>query len=131
MSIQKIVLHAAGSFIPLLFVFFADSASSVGFPQLQCMSLAHLWNGEGPMPPPVAEYADPSSEAPAIGTAMATVVADKPIYVRNGRVRVVRPDGQVAWINRQDVTTWHVVSNPKARCSVVRLANGRIGTASR
>ena len=99
--------------------------------QFQCMGLAHVWSGEGPMPPPVPEYAAPSPGAPVIGTAMATVVVDKPIREQNGRIRVVRPNGKTAWINRQDLTTWHVVSNPKARCWVVQSAKGMIIPDSR
>jgi hypothetical protein len=99
-------------------------------PQFQCMSLTNLWNGEGPMPPPVNEFASPRPDAPSVGTAMSTVVVDKPVEVRNGRVRVVRPNGQVAWIDQGDIATWHVVSNPTAKCSVVQLANGSIGTTS-
>jgi uncharacterized protein YwbE len=61
---------------------------------------------------------------------MSTVVVDRPVAEQNGRVRVLRPDGRVAWINRGDIAAWHVVSNPHAKCFVVQLANGRIGTTS-
>ena len=61
---------------------------------------------------------------------MSTVVVDRPVAEQNGRVRVVRPNGQVAWINRGDIVPWHVVSNPNAKCSVVQRANGSVGTMS-
>ena len=109
----------------------ALAQSTKQLPQFQCMSLAKLWSGAGPMPPPVAEFATPQAGAPSVGTAMSTVVVDRPVAEQNGRVRVVRPNGQVAWINHGDVSAWHVVSNPNATCSVVQLANGRIGTTSR
>ena len=83
------------------------------------------------MPPPVTEYAGPEASAPSVGTALATIVVDRPAIERDGRIRVVRPDGQIAWVNRPDVTAWHVASNPNARCSVVRFSNGLIGTMSR
>ncbi len=109
----------------------AQAQLSQAFVNYECMSLAHLWSGSGPMPPPVPEYAAPPKGAAQIGTAMSTVIVDRPPYIENGRLRVIRPDGTAAWIDRNEVTTWHVVSNPSARCSVVRLANGRIGTYSK
>lgn len=99
-------------------------------PQFQCMSLAHLWDGQGPMPPPVAEFASPSPDAPQVGIAMSTIVVDRPMSSQSGRVRVIRPDGREAWIDSSQIAPWHVVSNPNARCAVVQMMDGRIGTIS-
>ena len=99
-------------------------------PGYQCMALAHVWNGIGPMPPPVPEFAGPEKTAPKSGIAMATVIVDSPARVADGRTRVLRPDGQVAWIDSSELAPWHVVSNPNARCRVVQMSNGLFGTTS-
>ena len=92
-------------------------------PGYQCMALAHVWNGIGPMPPPVPEFAGPEKTAPKSGIAMATVIVDSPARVADGRT-------QVAWIDSSELAPWHVVSNPNARCRVVRMSNGLFGTTS-
>jgi len=94
------------------------------------MALAHVWNGIGPMPSPVPEFAGPEKTAPKSGIAMATVIVDSPARVAYGRTRVLRPDGQVAWIDSSELAPWHVVSNPNARCRVVQMSNGLFGTTS-
>lgn len=99
-------------------------------PGYQCMALAHPWNGIGSMPPPVPEFAGPEKTAPKSGIAMATVIVDSPARVADGRTRVLRPDGQVAWIDSSELAPWHVVSNPNARCRVVQMSNGLFGTTS-
>ena len=99
-------------------------------PGYQCMALAHVWNGIGPMPSPVPEFAGPEKTAPKSGIAMATVIVDSPARVAFGRTRVLRPDGQVAWIDSSELAPWHVVSNPNARCRVVQMSNGLFGTTS-
>ena len=99
-------------------------------PGYQCMTLAHVWNGVGPMPPPVPEFAGPEKTAPRAGIAMATVIVDSPARVADGRTRVLRPNGQVAWIDSSELAPWHVVSNPNARCRVVQMSNGLFGTTS-
>ena len=96
----------------------------------QCMSLAHLWNGEGSMPPVVHEYASPAANAPKVGIAIATVVVDDPPKAENGRVRVIRPNGSAAWIAGTAIAPWRVASNPNARCVVVERANGMVVTTS-
>jgi hypothetical protein len=99
-------------------------------PGYQCMALAHPWNGIGSMPPPVPEFAGPEKTARKSGIAMATVIVDSPARVADGRTRVLRPDGQVAWIDSSELAPWHVVSNPNARCRVVQMSNGLFGTTS-
>jgi hypothetical protein len=99
-------------------------------PSYQCMALKNNWNGQGAMPPPVAEYAGPSSSAASVGIAMSTLIVDDPPSVVDNRIRVFRPNGTAAWIDNSQVTTWHVASNPSAVCSVVRLPNGSLRTTS-
>ena len=99
-------------------------------PGYQCMALAHVWNGVGPMPASVPEFSGPEKTAPKAGIAMATVIVDSPVRVVDGRTRVLRPDGQVAWIDSSELAAWHVASNPDARCRVVQMSNGLFGTTS-
>lgn len=106
----------------------AEEASPV--PSYQCMTLKNDWNGQGPMPVPVIEYASPSPGAASVGIAMSTLIVDDPPSVVNDRVRVIRPNGTPAWIDSSQVTTWHVTSNPSAACSVIRLPNGTLRTTS-
>ena len=99
-------------------------------PSYKCMGLDNVWNGQGPMPPPVMEYAGPYPGAASVGIALSTLIVDNPPTVVDGRMRVIRPNGGAAWIDSSHVTTWNVVSNPEAVCSVVRLPNGSLRTTS-
>jgi hypothetical protein len=109
----------------------ANAQSENVLPNFQCMSLANVWNGQGAMPPPVQEFAGPSPDAAPVGIAMSTIVTDRPMRIKDGRVRVVRPNGTAAWISRSAVGAWHVASNPSARCWVIRNDRGLILTDSR
>jgi hypothetical protein len=99
-------------------------------PGYQCMSLSQLWNGVGPMPPPVPVYGGPKNSAPKVGIAASTVIVRSPMQVDNGRTPILQPNGHVAWIGVNDIAPWHVVSNPNARCYPALLSNGLYGTTS-
>ena len=62
-------------------------------PGFQCNALVHVWNGQGPMPPPVSEFAGPEQSAMRVGIAMSTVIVDNPPRTADGRTRVLRPNG--------------------------------------
>lgn len=109
----------------------AHAQTETTLPNFQCMSLANVWNGQGPMPPAVHEYAAPNAGAASVGIAMATIVTDRPMRVEDGRVRVIRPNGRTAWIDKMAIGPWRVASNPNAQCWVVRRQNGMILTDSR
>src|SRR6266446_3926985 len=49
------------------------------------------------------QFAGPEKTAPKSGIAMATVIVDSPARVAYGRTRVLRPDGQVAWIDSSEL----------------------------
>ena len=104
----------------------AHAQQSNESPSYKCMGLKNVWNGEGPMPPPVLEYAGPSAGAASAGIASAILIVDNPLKITDGRVRVIRPNGEVVWIDRSQITPWHVVSNPSAVCSVSVLPNGTL-----
>jgi hypothetical protein len=93
----------------------------------QCMSLAKLWDGEGPQPAPVNVYDAAGPQAAKVGFAAATVIAPSPLKVEDGRIPIIWPNGRTVWINQIDVVPWHVVSDPHASCTPVMLSNGRYG----
>ena len=79
-------------------------------PGFQCNALVHVWNGQGPMPPPVQEFAGPEQSAGRVGIAMSTLIVDDPPKTADGRTRVLRPNGKF----RLDRTS--VGDRPVARC---------------
>lgn len=93
----------------------------------QCMSLAKLWDGQGPQPPPTKVYGSPDAKA-AVGFAANTVIVRIPVSAVNGRIPMLWPDGKTVWIDEDDVVRWHVVSDANAHCTPVLLSNGRYGT---
>ena len=108
----------------------AQAQQSNAMSSYKCMGLKNVWNGEGSMPPPVLEYAGPSAGAASAGIASAILIVDNPLKITDGRVRVIRPNGEVVWIDRSQITPWHVVSNPSAVCSVSVLPNGTLQATS-
>jgi len=121
-------------FVILSYAIADASAQSVRvirtLPGYQCMGLAHLWNGMGPMPPPVPVYAGPTVSSRQIGIAASTVIVKSPMHVDDGRIQILQPNGHTGWIGVKDIAPWHVVSNPNARCHPVLLSNGLYGTTS-
>lgn len=97
----------------------------------QCMSLAHVWNGEGPQPAPVIAYAGPAPGAPRVGFVASTAITASPLRVQEGRVSVLWPNGRTVWVGEQELVPFHVVSDPNAVCTPVLLSNGRFGTTGR
>jgi hypothetical protein len=100
-------------------------------PGYKCMALPHLWNGVGPMPPPVPVYAGPQSSTPQVGIAASTVIVKSPMQVTSGRTQILQPNGHSAWIAVNEIGPWHVESNPYARCYPALLSNGMYGTTSK
>ena len=110
----------------------ADDVHTTGtLPGYQCMSLANLWNGVGPMPPPVHVYSGPEQDAAPTGTAGGSIIVSDPIQSVNGRTPMIFADGRKVWIDVKDIKPWHVVSNPHATCTPVLLSNGRYGFQTR
>lgn len=85
---------------------------------------ASLADPRGAEPPLV--YAGPNGGIP-IGVAAGIVAIPQPFEAINGRVPVLRPDGQTAWIDRNLLVPYRSLTNPHATCRPVRLANGRYG----
>ena len=116
----------------VLLIGFAAHAQSVqvarSLPGFQCNALVHVWNGQGPMPPPVPEFAGPEQSARRVGIAMSTLIVDDPPRIADGRTRVLRPNGSFAWIDSSEIGPWHAASAPSARCSAVQMTNGTYGT---
>jgi hypothetical protein len=97
-------------------------------PGFQCNALVHVWNGHGPMPPSVPEFAGPEQSARRVGIAMSTVIVDDPPKTAEGRTRILRPNGSFAWIESSEIGPWRAASAPAARCSAVQMTNGTYGT---
>jgi hypothetical protein len=93
----------------------------------QCMSLAKLWDGEGPQPPPVPVFTGPGASAQQAGIAGGTIIVAFPLQVVDGRTKMLFADGRTVWIGASNIVPFHVVSNPHATCTPVLLANGRYG----
>ncbi len=129
MSFKRCSLHGIAVFTAIMITgSVAHAQTERALPNFQCMSLANVWNGQGPMPPAVHEYAGPNAGAASVGIVMSTVVTDRPMRVDDGKVRVIRPNGSAAWINKTAIRPWRVASNPNAQCWVVRKENGMILT---
>jgi hypothetical protein len=94
----------------------------------KCMMLAKQWAGEGPTPPPVPVYDGPSAGAKQIGIAGGTVIVPTLAQSIDGRVSMVRINGEKAWIDATQIVPWASKADPSATCRPVILANGRYGT---
>ena len=111
---------------------FADEVHTTGIlPGYQCMSLANLWSGVGPMPPPVQVYNGPNQSASPAGIAGGSVIVPDPVRPVDGRTSMIFADGRKVWIDVNDIKPWHAVSNPHATCTPVLLSNGRYGFETR
>ena len=97
----------------------------------QCMSLAHVWNGEGPQPAPVIAYVAPTPGAPRAGFIAATAIVASPPRVESGKLSVLWPNGRTVWADQQEFVPFRVASDPHAVCTPVLLSNGRFGTTGR
>ncbi len=123
-SLVAVVCVMGASALPGLSAHAQTSQPIAGY---QCMSLAHLWDGQGPQPPPVHVYAAPEPNAPVAGIAGGTVIVASPMKVTDGRVQMLMANGKPVWIETKDIVPFHVVSNPHAICHPVILSNGRYG----
>lgn len=96
-----------------------------------CMSLKDLPTGVGPDPAPVPVFASPEPGAALLGDATLTVLVPVPLRVEQGRVWMLRANGQRGWIDQSQLTTWRSPRNPAAQCVPAQLSNGRYGTMTR
>ncbi len=94
----------------------------------KCMMLAKQWNGEGPVPPPGPVYDAPGGGAHQVGVAGGTVIVPKSAQPMDGRLPMVRINGERAWIDATQVVPWTSKADPTASCRPVILPNGRYGT---
>ena len=97
----------------------------------QCMSLAHVWDGQGPQPAPVIAYTGAAPGAARAGFVAATAIVSSPPRVEEGRISVLWPNGRTVWADQAELVPFHVVSEPNAVCTPVLLSNGRFGTTGR
>ena len=97
-------------------------------PGYRCMALASTYGAQGTYAPPAPVYAGPQASAVQIGTGAGTIIASASEQPTNGRLEIVRPNGQKAWMDVNQLTVWHSLSDPSAVCRPVLLSNGRYGT---
>ena len=110
------------------FVAFAQGTTKQVLTGYKCMMLAKQYTGDGPTPPPVPVYDGPSSGARQIGVAGGTVIVPALAQPVDGRVTMVRINGEKAWIDASQIVAWHAKADPSATCRPVILPNGRYGT---
>jgi hypothetical protein len=96
-------------------------------PGWQCMSLASAYGPQGTNAHPVPVFEGPQPEAAQIGTGAGVIIAPAIIHPTNGRTEIIRPNGQRAWIDVNQLTPWRSLSDPNASCQPALLSNGRYG----
>jgi hypothetical protein len=96
-------------------------------PGLQCMSLASALGPQGTNAPPAPVFDGPQPGAAQIGTGAGVIITPATIHPTNGRTEIVRPDGQRAWIDVNQLAPWRSLSDPNASCQPALLSNGRYG----
>jgi hypothetical protein len=96
-------------------------------PGWKCMALSSSYGAQGAYAPPVPVYAGPESSAPQIGTGAGVIIVPEKLRPMNGRTEMIRPNGQKAWIDVNQLTAWHSLSDPAAVCHPAVLSNRRYG----
>lgn len=96
-------------------------------PGWKCMALASSYGPQGAFAPPAPVYAGPQPSASQIGTGAGVIIVPEKLQPVNGRTEIIRPNGQKAWIDVNQLTVWHSLSDPSAVCHPAILSNGRYG----
>jgi hypothetical protein len=96
-------------------------------PGWKCMALSSAYGPRGTYASPVPVYAGPQTSAPQIGTSAGVIIVPENTQPTNGRTEIIRPNGQKAWIDVNQLTAWHSLSHPSAVCHPAILSNGRYG----
>lgn len=69
----------------------------------------------------------PSRAAPIVGFAANTVIVQDPPQPEAGFLQVLRPTGEVGWIEAGYLRPWSNPFAPSARCSPAIMSNGKPG----
>lgn len=72
----------------------------------------------------------PSRSATIAGYAATTVIVQSPPQARNGFLQVLRPDGELGWIEAGYLRPWTNPYAPNARCVPSMMSNGKPGFGS-
>ncbi len=96
-------------------------------PGWKCMALASAYGPQGTNAPPAPVFEGPQPGAAQIGIGAGVIIAPASIQPTNGRTQIVRPNGQKAWIDVNQLTPWHSLSDPNASCQPALMSNGRYG----
>ena len=75
----------------------------------------------------VPVYAQPSAQSQPVGYAALQIAVRDPERVVNGFEQALFPTGATVWIAAKDLTAYHSLGDPTARCVPARLSNGRYG----
>lgn len=69
----------------------------------------------------------PSRDAPIVGFAANTVIAQNPPQPKAGFLQVLRPNGEVGWIEAGYLRPWGNPFAPNSRCSPAIMSDGKPG----
>lgn len=69
----------------------------------------------------------PSRSAAIAGYAATTVIVQSPPQARNGFLQVLRPDGDLGWVEAGYLRPWANPYAPSARCVPSMMSNGKPG----
>lgn len=75
----------------------------------------------------VPVYAQPSQQSKVVGYAALQVAVRDPENVVSGFVQALFPMGSTVWIPRNELTTYHSLGDPTAKCVPAKMSNGRYG----
>lgn len=96
-------------------------------PGWQCMALAAAYGPNGISASPAPVYAGPGAGAPRVGGGAGVIIVPSPVAAENGRTVMIWPNGKKVWIDVNQLTPWHSLSNPNASCHPALMSNGRYG----
>lgn len=75
----------------------------------------------------IKAFSQPSAQAPVVGDASLEVAVVSPPRVVNGFEQALYWSGATVWIRSSDLTQYHSLGDPTARCLPARMSNGHVG----
>jgi hypothetical protein len=72
-------------------------------------------------------FAEPASNARAVGVAMPVVAVREPVRPVNGFLAALFPNGSTVWIPAGTLRPYHSLGAPDTRCVPAVMSNGLVG----